>query len=192
MQKIVDLRPGMTVYHFAPERFLMDFFHGKVGRSYRAFDLFPDLYKHEKVRVAKFDICKDLMNVDSDSCDLIVHNHVLEHIPCSVPDTLLQFVRILRPGGTMLFSVPFRGERTDEDLSPELSEEDRKRRFAQGDHMRIFGSIDFPKLLEQVLGSDCLYRQIDHFTKEELLAAGVPWSGGREPNGTSLFVFRKE
>jgi SAM-dependent methyltransferase len=190
-RKLVTLPQPAVVGHFAPERFLMEHFSSDPSIRYLAYDKFPDLYKHEKIHVIELDICERIEGMESNVFDLLIHSHVLEHLPCDVEMVLRQMKRTLKPGGVMLFSVPFQDDLTVEDLDPSLTPEQRRQRFSQHDHMRIFGRLDFPQLVQRTLGSDCLVRQKDHFESHELEHANIPIARKSEPNGRSVFLYRK-
>lgn len=73
------------------------------------------------------------------SYDIIVCNHVLEHVD-DFRQALKEMYRILRPGGSFICSFPMdpNVELLDEDLSVR-TEAERIRRFGQNDHQRVFG-----------------------------------------------------
>lgn len=73
----------------------------------------------------------------SDSCDLVVCYHVLEHIPDDRA-AMREIARALAPGGIAVLQVPHRpNSPTDED--PTAPREERIRRFGQEDHVRWYG-----------------------------------------------------
>lgn len=188
----VDFDVGPQVFHFAPEAPLMRRLHSRLGDSYVAADLHPERYDVGVCRVRELDLCEDLPLMRGSYFDVIIHNHVLEHVPCSPENVLHELTRILSPGGRMFFSVPFRGRYTDEDLSPELSKEERRARFAQEDHMRIFGRRDFPSVLRCMWGVERVtYPFRDRYSEEELARAMAPLSAVDEVDGTSIFFYIK-
>ena len=73
------------------------------------------------------------------SYDVIICNHVLEHVD-DFKKALKEMYRILRPGGSFICSFPMdpKIELLDEDPSVQ-TEEERIRRFGQNDHQRVFG-----------------------------------------------------
>ncbi len=190
--KRVVLRPGAVVGHFAPERFFLDHFAGRRDVTYRAFDKYPQHYRHAQVKVRELDLCTDMEALPPASFDLLLHSHVLEHLPCHVEPVLRNMKRLLKPGGVMLFSVPIDGELSSEGIDPPKNAEEMSMRQRQGDHLRIFGRRDFPDELARILGSDCLVRQKDLFTDDEMLAANVPVARKGEPNGKSVFLYVKD
>jgi SAM-dependent methyltransferase len=192
LQKRVVLPAGAVIGHFAPERFFMDHFAGRRDVTYLAFDKHPRHYRHAEIEVRELDLCTDMETLPSASFDLLLHSHVLEHLPCEVAPVLRHMKRLLKTGGVMLFSVPIDGEFSSEGVDPPKSAEELSMRQRQGDHLRIFGRRDFPEKLAGILESDCLVRQKDVFTEDELMAAHVPIARKGEPTGKSVFLYRKE
>jgi SAM-dependent methyltransferase len=190
-RKLVQLEPGAIVGHFAPERFFMDHFSARPDVRYFAYDKFPEYYKHEHVAVRSFDLCADIGRLAPASFDLIMHSHVLEHLPCQAEGVLRGLSNLLKPGGVMMFSVPIKGEASIEGIDPAANDQERAMRLAQGEHMRIFGSRDFPALVRQVLGQDCLLHQSEHFSPRELEAANIPVATKGEPTSKSVFLYRR-
>jgi SAM-dependent methyltransferase len=152
LERLNVLSAGLRVLHVAPEACLMDALD-RVAGTYVPCDFQPQNYA---AGVRFLNLCTDLPQFPDGAFDLIIHNHVLEHVQCSVVPVMRELARILRPGGSQLFSVPFRGEHGDEDLDPNLAPEERRRRFGQEDHMRIFGRRDFVTLLTDEYGADNL------------------------------------
>lgn len=82
--------------------------------------------------------------------DVVVCNHVMEHVP---NDTLAlsEFHRVLRPGGTGFLLVPiFLEEGYKEDLSDNLSGEERRQQFGQEDHLRAYSPAEYERRLQSV------------------------------------------
>jgi SAM-dependent methyltransferase len=191
LQKFVSLEPGSVVAHFAPETFFIEHFSQQPGLHYRAYDKYPEFYRNGKVPVAELDLCTDLQKLEAGSVDLIIHSHVLEHLPCTAEPVLENMKSLLKPGGVMLFSVPIHGKFSVEGIDPALTIEETGMRARQGEHMRSFGRIDFPVTLARIFGGDCLIRQKDHFDLRELEQANIPIARSGEPTGKSVFLYRK-
>lgn len=178
-------KPGMRILHMAPERPLAREFYRISPELYHPTDVYPEMY-NVWATCRPLNLCTDLVKLPSKSFDLIVHNHVLEHIPCSVEKALEEIHRILAPGGWHIFSVPFRNGNTVEDLT-ELTAAERTERFGQHDHMRLFGTTDFPHFLKDRFGIQPV-RAEEFLELTELEAAAIPYL----PNaitGHSLFAF---
>jgi len=82
--------------------------------------------------------------------DLVVHNHVLEHLCCDILPVIAETVRTIRPGGYMFFSVPFREGKLDDGWKETLTDDEKISRFDQADHVRIFGTEDFSQYEQTV------------------------------------------
>ena len=193
IEKLQIVRPGMRVLHWAPEKTIAERLMAVSDISYRACDIDVEKYRRFPVPVEALDMCEDLPQLPDAGFDLIIHNHVLEHIPCRVDDALAHLGRITAPDGHLLFSVPFRGQHTDEDLSPELTDEERNSRFGQSDHMRIFGRADFIPLIEKVYGTSNLsYDMNDVLTNQEVAMAGVPARVLKGITGETIFRYHQK
>ncbi|WP_188395364.1 class I SAM-dependent methyltransferase [Oxalicibacterium flavum] len=187
-------KSGGSVLHVAPEKALYDFFSKSDANKYHPCDIDPENKRYATLGLMhKIDLCSDLYKIPDASFDLIVHNHVLEHIPCAVGPVLKEHVRILRPEGYFIFSVPFReAESTDECLDMNLALEERIRRFGQADHMRIFGKCDFIQLLHSIFGEHCQKFDPQMLgTKNELEQYGIPYEQVLGISGSTVFVYKK-
>jgi phosphoglycolate phosphatase len=110
-----------------------------IGDSYLPADLHASSYPKSS-NVRELNLCTDLENINASSYDLILHNHVLEHVACAPASVLSELHRLLAPGGWQVFSIPiFPSRINEEDLSPSLTADERRLRFGQSDHMRAFG-----------------------------------------------------
>lgn len=131
-------RDRLSVLHFAPEQAFYNRFKKLPNLEYTTTDL------NSPLADVKADICS-LPFADS-SFDVILCNHVLEHIP---DDTLAikELFRILKPKGWGILQIP-------QDLDRETTFEDdsitdpkqRAHIFGQYDHVRIYGRDYFDKL----------------------------------------------
>lgn len=82
-----------------------------------------------------------------ESFDVVYCSHVFEHVPDD-RKAMAEVFRILAQGGWAILQVPVLRERTIEDPSV-VSPEERKRRFGQEDHVRIYG-LDYEDRLKAV------------------------------------------
>jgi SAM-dependent methyltransferase len=128
----------LKVLHFAPEQAFYRRFRALKNIEYTTTDLDSPLAD------VRADICH--LPFDNNSFDVILCNHVLEHIPQD--DLAMQeLYRIMRPGGWGIFQVPQDIKRTttyEDDRVTDKTE--RARIFGQYDHVRIYGLDYFDKL----------------------------------------------
>lgn len=126
------------VLHFAPEQCFLKRFRNLKHIEYTTTDL------ESPIADVKADICN--LPFDDNSYDVILCNHVLEHIPDDTK-AMQELFRVLKPGGYGIFQIP-------QDLSKAKTFEDntitdRKERakiFGQYDHVRVYGRDYFDKL----------------------------------------------
>jgi SAM-dependent methyltransferase len=161
-----------TLMHVAPEQAFYHRFKAMEHLSVTSVDLYSPLAD------VKADLCA--LPFADDSFDVILCNHVLEHIPDD-QKALSELYRVLKPGGWGVFQVP-------QDLSREVTFSDdtitdakqRAAIFGQYDHVRIYGRDYQQRLAEagfevQMVDytADLTHKDIDRYR----LAAGelIPW-----------------
>jgi SAM-dependent methyltransferase len=126
------------VLHFAPEQAFYKRFKKMSNLDYVTTDI------NSPLADVKADICK--LPFDNNIFDVILCNHVLEHIPDDTK-AMQELYRVLKVGGMGIFQIP-------QDLSREKTFEDdsitdkteRAKIFGQYDHVRIYGRDYFNKL----------------------------------------------
>lgn len=142
---------GKNILHFAQEKSVRKWMDRHIIDSTTA-----DLYSKADLKINIEDT-----GLNDDSYDMIICNHVLEHVS-DYKKALRELHRITRPGGRIILSFPVAPSLSTiyEDDSI-LSEEERVRHFGQKDHLRIFGS-DSTELLEsfgfqvtEIKGENC-------------------------------------
>ena len=185
-------RPHSRVLHIAPEWHLCRYISARCAETYFAVDNDSTHIRFSKfdVPIQHFDMCSDFFALPQNSFDLILHNHVLEHLPCDIVRVLIEHKRVLAPGGYFLFSVPFKPGISDEDYVSNLSDDERVERFKQKDHMRIFGDLDFPILLKKVFGQELRF-DTTVWADEFLLRHAIPPEDTRTFTGTTNFLYHK-
>lgn len=129
-QTNVLCRP-VSILHVAPERCLQ-----KVLRRSRCIDYLSADLSSPRAEL-KCDLTR--LPIDDDSFDVILCNHVLEHIPDDRA-AMRELFRVLKPNGWAMLQVPLAVSRaeTEEDLSIDTDEE-RLLRYGQRDHVRLYG-----------------------------------------------------
>lgn len=128
----------IKVLHFAPEQAFYKIFRNQKNLDYTTTDLFSPLAD------VKADICD--LPFEDNSYDIILCNHVLEHIPDD-KKAMQELYRVMKPGGMGIFQIP-------QDLNRTVTFEDnsitdpveRAKIFGQYDHVRIYGRDYFDQL----------------------------------------------
>ncbi|RNL95235.1 class I SAM-dependent methyltransferase [Sinomicrobium pectinilyticum] len=126
------------VLHFAPEQAFYKRFRKQQNLDYTTTDLESPLAD------VKADICH--LPFEDNSFDIILCNHVLEHIPDDTT-AMRELYRVLKPGGMGIFQIPqdLNREDTFEDNSI-TDPRERAAIFGQYDHVRVYGRDYFDKL----------------------------------------------
>lgn len=158
------------ILHFAPESFFVNYFSLENNVDYWPVDIDPNFPGIRKV--------VNITNIpfEDNSVDIIIVNHVLEHIPDD-KKALSEIYRVLAKEGVAFVSVPLETsyEKTFENSdynTPEL----RAKFFGQHDHVRIYGR-DFVLRLEE---SGFSVKTIDIgevYSEEEMVKYGL-FNGG--------------
>lgn len=128
----------IQLLHFAPEQAFYKRFKKLNHITYTTTDL------NSPLADVKADICD--LPFDDNSFDVILCNHVLEHIPDDTK-AMQELFRVLKPGGWGIFQIPqdLKREQTFEDNTI-TDRKERARIFGQYDHVRIYGRDYFDKL----------------------------------------------
>ena len=191
IDKHVKPQTGWRVLHIAPENDMARHLKTLCGDGYEPVDFDPEFYARRiNMPVKGIDLCKDAQTLPSEHYDLVMHNHVLEHLPCNYTLVLQHLHRAVRKGGFHLFSAPIQGGHSREDFDPGMTPEQRKASFVQHDHIRRFGRADFDLTLGPILGLTSDYTLRTYFSAEELLGANVPERLWR-CSGASVFMVIK-
>ena len=127
-----------SVLHFAPEQCFLKRFRKLKNINYTTTDLLSPIAD------VKADICD--LPFEDNSYDIILCNHVLEHIPDDTK-AMQELYRVMRPGGYGIFQIPQELDRavTFEDDSI-TDRDERAKIFGQYDHVRVYGRDYFDKL----------------------------------------------
>lgn len=128
----------LKVLHFAPEQAFYKRFRNQKNLDYTTTDLFSPLAD------VKADICN--LPFEDNVYDVILCNHVLEHIPDDTK-AMQELYRVLKPGGMGIFQIPLDLSRavtfSDDSIT---DEKERAKIFGQYDHVRVYGRDYFDKL----------------------------------------------
>lgn len=137
-RKTSFLTDSIRVLHVAPEQVFYKKFKSFSHWDYTTTDL------HSPLADVKADICA--LPFEDNSYDLILCNHVLEHIPNDLK-AMRELYRVLKPRGTAILQVPLEEDRenTFEDDSI-TDQQERTRIFGQYDHVRVYGQDYYNRL----------------------------------------------
>ncbi len=130
----------IKLLHMAPERNLQKALRASNSIDYVSADLNSPLAEFKR----------DITNIKYKDCifDVIICNHVLEHIP-NDKKAMAELYRVLKVGGWAILQVPvsLKLQKTYED-STITTPEEREKAFGQKDHVRIYGK-DYEDRLKQ-------------------------------------------
>ncbi len=132
------LSKPMRLLHFAPEPVITAELASQPHLVYVSTDI-----------AHPADVRTDMMALGfaDESFDAIVCMHVLEHVPDDRV-AMRELLRILRPGGWAILQVPVNKKSAVTDEDPRVtSPEERRRRFLQEDHCRLYG-LDYEDRLK--------------------------------------------
>lgn len=152
------------VLHLAPEAASYRYLLAHFGASYLCSDKTPEYFPHAKcLRLS----LPDGFNTFPDCYfQLILHNHVLEHIPGDFKEHLIAFDRILDTEGKMIFTIPLVNNNSETIQGGEnLSQSERIKLHGQFDHYKTFGK-DFFKVLNYLPGKFSIVNISDEIRKQ--------------------------
>lgn len=168
---LMTVKTKTRLLHFAPEQVFYDAFSKNPNIDYVPCDLSPEGYRFKgSVKITKVDIVD--IPFEDNSFDVVLCNHVFEHIPDDAR-AMSEVFRVLKKGGWAILQVPIDYSRnvTYEDFTI-TSPEGREKAFGQYDHLRYYGK-DYPERLRKV-GFEVLEDDfIKTFTPEEQFRFGL-------------------
>ena len=131
-----DRLADKRILHFAPEKVVLRRLRGNP--LYETADLYQPGVTH------RVDITRT--GLADASYDVVMANHVLEHIPDD-RQAMRELFRLLRPGGLALLTVPINPSRRDTYEDPAITgPAERHAHFSAADHQRYYG-MDFAERL---------------------------------------------
>lgn len=126
------------VLHFAPEQAFYKRFKKMENLDYVTTDL------NSPLADVKADICN--LPFNDNEFDIILCNHVLEHIPDDTK-AMEELFRVLKVGGMGIFQIPQDLSRTTTFEDNNITDKkERAKIFGQYDHVRVYGRDYFDKL----------------------------------------------
>lgn len=133
------------IAHFAPEKGLTKRLKQAAPANYVPYDFEPSRYRHLD-GVQQADLSG--LRIADASVDLLICNHVLEHVP-DVSVALGEILRVLAPGGVAILQVPLALKLAEPiELGLSSTPEDRVRLVGQDDHLRLFTPASYLAALE--------------------------------------------
>ena len=158
------LKSNLKVLHVAPEQIFYKKFKKFNNWDYLTFDIDSPIA----------DVKGDLKSMEftDNSFDLVICNHVLEHIEDDVK-ALKEIYRVLNKDGIAILQVPININRknTFEDSSI-TSQFEREKYFGQYDHVREYG-IDFKDRVEEVGFEVDMINYTDNFDEKFITKYGL-------------------
>jgi len=125
---------GKSVLHLAPEWAVFQFL--RRGATVVTGDLEPEAYRWVDRHVRRVDATK--LDFGDESFDLVIANHILEHIPDD-RSAMAEIHRVLKPRGQAILQVPFSTSIPASIEEPMTDDPDvRSASFGQSDHVRIY------------------------------------------------------
>lgn len=173
---LLDWMGGKTIVHFAPEKMLSSRIRATAPVEYIRCDLHPSSPDMERVDMED-------MPFTSSSIDMVIANHVLEHV-ANVDKALTEIQRILRPGGHAILQTPYSAVLARTWCDPGITTDAaRLQAYGQEDHVRLFGSDIFDLFHDHGLESRIA-------THAELLPQCDPGVHGINPR-EPFFLFQR-
>jgi len=129
---------NLKVLHIAPEQEFLRRFKKMKNLDYTSADLFSPIV----------DVKADILDLpfENGAFDVIICNHVLEHI-IDDKKAMSEIFRVMKKGGWGILQVPMKNslEKTYEDFSI-TDPKERQKYFGQYDHVRWYGMDYFDRL----------------------------------------------
>ena len=163
--KTTFLTDTLKVLHIAPEQVFYKKFKSFTNWDYTTTDLYSPLAD------IKADICA--LPFEDETYDLILCNHVLEHIPDD-RKAMRELYRILKKGGTLIAQVPLEEGRLKSFEDDSIT--DKKKRteiFGQYDHVRLYG-MDYYQRLESIGFQTEAVDFLKELSEEEIIRYALP------------------
>jgi SAM-dependent methyltransferase len=163
--KTTLLTDTLKVLHIAPEQVFYKKFKSFTNWDYTTTDLYSPLAD------IKADICA--LPFEDETFDLILCNHVLEHIPDD-HKAMSELYRVLKKGGTLIAQVPLEEGRLKSFEDDSIT--DKKKRteiFGQYDHVRLYG-MDYYQRLESIGFQTEAVDFLKELSEEEIIRYALP------------------
>ena len=151
---------NLKVLHIAPEQEFLRKFKKMKNLDYISADLFSPIV----------DVKADILDLPfkNEEFDVIICNHVLEHIENDAK-AMSELFRVIKKGGWGIVQVPMKNslEKTYEDFSI-IDPKERQKHFGQYDHVRWYGMDYFERLKKAGFETEINYYS-QQFSDDEIL-----------------------
>ena len=167
--KLNILKKKYTLLHIAPELSYYENLSKCKNLTYIAGDKMVSGYSNQK-GILNIDLTD--LNYKNDFFDIIICNHVLEHIE-EDKKAIFEMYRVLKKGGKAIITVPINEKlnSTYEDSSITNSSE-RIKHFGQWDHVRWYG-LDIKERISKVGFDVEMNRYSNNFSKDDFKRLGL-------------------
>jgi len=157
------------VLHIAPEFQLYLKLKDLNLKEYIVGDINPQRYN--KIQdVQKTDLTK--LNFPDNYFDVIIANHVLEHIP-NFTQAINEIYRTLKPDGFAVIQVPYSSLLYNSIEDPNINTDElRLRYYGEKDHFRLFG-LDFFDILQKKGFKLETYNHSNYISPDETIKFGL-------------------
>lgn len=167
---------GKFVLHFAPEKRLGQRISAAEPARYVLCDLYPSSPDVQRVDILD-------MPFEEGTFDLVIANHVLEHVDDDLK-ALSEIHRVLKPGGHTILQTPYSAKLHHTWQDPGIdTDAARLQAYGQADHVRLFGRDIFTRI-ESAGFESRVQQHNDLLSHVDARASGV---NPAEP----FFLFRK-
>ncbi len=136
---------GKKILHFSPEKNIYNFIkqHNEVVTA----DIEPLFYKIIDDKIKNEDATR--LSFAVNSFDVIIGNHILEHIPDD-KKAIKEMYRVLKPGGRAILQVPYSTTILTTLETPEINNPEKQSAlYGQKDHVRIYQLQDYISRLQK-------------------------------------------
>jgi len=132
------------ILHFSPERLLYRLLK-ETAATITTVDITPGFYRHIDPNITYADAtCLPFADA---TADIVVANHILEHIPDDLK-AIKEIFRVLTPGGVAILQVPYSPTIPHTLEDPAINDpQQQAKRFGQKDHVRIYALNDYIRRL---------------------------------------------
>lgn len=158
--------PQSKILHFAPEKNLVEKIKLLNPIQHIRADFYPKQENIEKIDATD-------IPYDNNTFDLLLCNHVLEHIP-NYFKAMEEIYRVLKPNGIAILQTPY-SKLLSQNLEEENINTDEQRRFFYGenDHYRVFSEKQFFEDLKKAGFNLEIIRNADFFDENTSFYYGI-------------------